>query len=219
MLFRIDLEHYLTHMVDYFTADELNACQYVIIGTIPNNGRSASNVVKLNELYPSNDTILKYVETHNKELLKGEYTEQLNERDNESIIYNAFINNILQHQNIILLSRREENDWIDVLCNFLEEKFSIECVDLNELFKTGSVGPIHIDRDEIKNRAVDVRRRFGKDMIKYMESTKEGREKLLDQMDIKYKIKKCKDLGIKMNKADIKNIDDILREAWVEEDG
>lgn len=218
MLFRIDLEHYLTHMVDYFTADELNACQYVIIGTIPNNGRSASNVVKLNELYPSNDTILKYAETHNKELLKGEYTEQLNERDNESIIYNAFINNILQHQNIILLSRREENDWIDVLCNFLEEKFSIECVDLNELFKTGSVGPIHIDRDEIRNRAVDVRRRFGKDMIKYMERTREGREKLLDQMDIKYKIKKCKDLGIKMNKGDIKNIDDILREAWVEED-
>ena len=37
-------------------------------------------------------------------------------------------------------------------------------------------------------------------------------------MDSKEKIRKCKDLGIKVTKADINNLDEILMEAWVEED-
>jgi len=216
MLFRIDLEHFLTHMIDYFTLEELISCQYVIVGTISNQGR-CTNIVKLNTLYPAVKTILTYTETKDKDILRKEYYDQL-KGDCDSVIYNAFVNNVIEHQNIIILCRNEENDWMDILIEYLEKEFSIETLDLNQLFKTGKVGPIHIDRIKIKNKAVDVRRRYGKEMIKSYETTKDGRAKLLDMMDLKYKIKKCKELGIKVNKSDIKNIDEILTEAWVEEE-
>ena len=100
----------------------------------------------------------------------------------------------------------------------MKDEYHVETIDLNELFKTGKVGPIRIDYDDIHNRSVDIRRQAGKEMIRSLESTRGGREKLLGMMDSKEKIRKCKDLGIKVTKADIKNIDEILMEAWVEED-
>mgnify|MGYP001643937319 FL=1 len=218
MLYRIDLEHFLTHMVDFFTVEEITACNYIILGTIPNNGRSSSNVVKLNELYPETDTLLKYEETHNTDILRGEYLEHLKEPHVQNLIYESFLNNVLNHVSIVLLSRADENFWVDILIEYLKDEYHVETIDLNELFKTGQVGPIRIDYDEIHNRSVDVRRQAGKEMIRSLESTRGGREKLLGMMDSKEKIRKCKDLGIKVTKADINNLDEILMEAWVEED-
>jgi len=134
------------------------------------------------------------------------------------MFYESFLNNVLNHVSIVLLSRADENFWVDILIEYLKDEYHVETIDLNELFKTGQVGPIRIDYDEIHNRSVDVRRQAGKEMIRSLESTRGGREKLLGMMDSKEKIRKCKDLGIKVTKADINNLDEILMEAWVEED-
>lgn len=218
MLYRIDFEHFLTHFIDYFTAEEISSCNYIIVGTVPNNGRSSTNLVKLNELYPEIDTLLKYSETSSMEILRGEYLEHLKDPNIVTIIYHAFINNVLNHVPIILICRAEENMFVDILLEHLKDAYHIESINLNELFRVGHIGPIHINYDEIHDRTVDIRRASGKEMIRSYESTKGGRAKLLTMMDTKYKIKKCKELGIKISKADIKNLDEILMDAWVEEE-
>ena len=94
----------------------------------------------------------------------------------------------------------------------------IEVIDLNRLFSKGSVGPIYIDRDDIWDKAVDIRRAAGKDQIKALESTSGGRLKLLGMMKKKNKIKKIEELGIMITSYNEKDIDSILMDAWVNDE-
>lgn len=214
LLYRIDIERYLTHAIDHFTRDELASFEYAIIGTLK-NGPRCHNVAKINNLFPDNavqDAFRDYVD---KDTFKKMYYSYLDEYG--KTIYLVFINPILQHKDILIICKEGENPYIDVLVEYLKEKFSLDCIDLNQLFIKGRVGSIYIDRDDIWNKAVDVRMEAGMHQIQALESTSDGRMEILKMASPKWKINKLKEIGIKVTKADLKDLDQLLIESWVED--
>jgi hypothetical protein len=218
LLYRIDFERYLTHAIDHFTKDELSHFEYAIISAGVNNRGLLDNVVKISALFPTTDIMTNFADYGNKEILKKMYFNFLDDVESRKIIYKVFINTFLHHQDILIICREKENAVIDVLVEYLKKNYSLECIDLNELFSTGKAGSIYIDRDKIHNKTVDIRREATKDRFKSLESTSDGRLDLLNKMSVKTKIKKLKSLGINVTKSDLKDLDKLLIELWVEGD-
>lgn len=230
MIFRIDIQHFLNNMIDYFTKEELLHFQYAIISAkIRNQGR-CQNVVKLNDLYPDSDTIIAYNDYKDKEIAKKMYRDMLETVEQEYAhktsdvrwadfaIYKAFVNPIESHYDVIILCDQLENIWIDEFCAYLKDHFSIEVINLNELFSKGEIGSIYIDRKKIANKAVDVRRAAAIRAKESLESSRDGRLRLVTKiMSKKEKIQKLKELGIRVTENDKDNLDALLIDSWVDE--
>lgn len=227
MIFRIDMQHFISHMIDYFPSNELRSMQYCIISGVVKNGSRSQNVVKFNDLYPTPDTVMLYAETGDKDLLYKSYKQMLegnvkNKDDYnpfDGLIYKTFINPLLMNNNIVIVCDKNENDYIDCICRYLDEKFEIEVIDLNKLFTEGKIGPIYIDREVIHDKAVDIRRAAIKEEIKNISSTRDGKASLIAKMSTKKKMKELKRYGIKVTKDDKKDLDKMLLDEWCEEDG
>ena len=219
MLFRIDIERFLTHMIDHFTMDDILSMEYAIISAGVKCGGRAGNMAKISILHPSgasSDIIETYDKYQDKAILRKMYFEYLKEYENR--LYLIFVSPVLNHQNICIICCERENYYIDILVEYLEEKFRIECIDLNKLFIKGRVGRLYIDRDLIHDKAVDIRRAAAKDNLKALESSKDGMLQLLGIMSKKEKIKVLKKRGIQTNKSDYKDLDQLLMEEWVEDE-
>lgn len=225
MVYRIDIQHFLTHAVDHFTVEELTHFQYVIISARVKNGMRAANVAKKNELYPSPEIVTAYAEYQDKKILEKMYMDMLRPKKTDTgnnpyanCIYETIVKLLIKHFDIVILCDKSENDYIDILCKYLKEDFEIDVIDLNELFTKGRVGSIYIDRKVIWDKAVDVRRSTLRETIKSLESSRDGKIRLLGMMDKKSKVKKLKELGITVNESDMKNLDKLLMDEWVEND-
>lgn len=225
MIYRCDLQHFLVHAIDYFSLPELSSIQYAIISSKISSGGRSRNVVKDNVLYPDVDSIIAYDDYKDKKIFEQMYVSMLDDKDKleesnpfTNNIYKVFINPLLEHYDVMIICDEAENMYIDVLCKYLKDKFEIEVIDLNELFTKGRIGAIYIDRDEIRDKAVDIRRAALKEQIKNMSSTRDGKEQLISKMSKKEKIKQLKKYGVKLGPND-KDIDQILLEEWCAEDG
>lgn len=231
MIYRIDLEHFLTHMIDYFTLEDIYHFQYLVISAgIGNQGMlTASNgyncvVAKIPDLYPLPEIITSYVgDHHDKKLLEKMYMDQLDTSKSGNdhmgrIILKSLAEPLLNHFDIMIVCRRSENDYIDIFCKYLRKRFGIDVIDLNQLFREGRVGPIYIDRKEIRDNIVDIRREALKIQYESLSSTRDGRFKLLGIMSKKTKIKKLNELGISVKREDEDRLDRMLIDAWVDED-
>lgn len=232
MLYRIDHKHFLTHMIDYFTVEELTNMQFAILSAKIRNGGRYNHTAKINNLYPEPDLIMEYAEYEDYKLFEKGYFKFLSpdKMDKERLhrgesyfmynqIYISFINPLLRHYDVVMICDESENYIIDALCKFIKKNFSIEVIDLNELFKTGRVGPLYIDRKKISDMAVDMNRRAATDEYNALASTSDGRFKLISQMTKKEKMKKLKSFGVQLNDDEKKNIDSILLEIWNDEAG
>jgi hypothetical protein len=200
-------------MIDHFTREELLSFEYAVISASIKVQGGAPNVAKINMLYPDLDLITEFSDLSDKKEFKKSFYEDLEQRGN--VIYKVFIVNLLAYKNICIICDETENFFIDVLVDFLKDKFAIETIDLNKLFKEGRVGKYYINRKEIHNKAVDIRREAVKDRYKSLESSEEGRLNLLNMMEKKAKIKKLRSLGINVTKSDYQNLDQLLMEGWV----
>jgi len=228
MIYRIDLQHFLGHAIDYFTPDELTHFQYAIISAAVISNSKVLNVVKIPELYPVPEIVISYQEHKDKSIMRKMYKDfLLPEADNDmgltkkhmaNMFYNTFINTLLNHADVMIVCDKEENDYIDVICEILKDHFDIEVIDLNELFTKGRVGPIYIDRDDIWDKAVDIRRAAGDDMRRALESSAEGRMKLLGMMKKKDKIKKLEEIGITVTSTTNEDLNALLKSAWVDDE-
>lgn len=226
MIYRIDYQHFLTHMIDHFTTEEITHFQYAIISAKILNNNKVANVGKISELYPDPETVLTYAEYRDKKVLEKMYMDLLLPEKREgdkkdwmsNIFYKVFINTFIHHQDVVIICDREENDYIDVLCKCLKTKFAIDVIDLNELFSKGRVGSIYIDRDEVWNKAVDIRRASMNQQFKALSSSRDGKLKLIELMGKKEKLQKLKELGIKVTKSDKEHLDKLLIEEWVDND-
>lgn len=224
MLYRIDMKHFLLHAIDHFSLYDLQNMQYCIISAKVTNGGKCKNVIKLQELYPTTDMVITYEETKDKKLLEKMYLDMLNPKDSKNeitpyaaVIYQAFVNPLLQRFNVMIVCDELENDFIDILCKYLKKEYSIEVIDLNELFTKGRVGPIYIDRDEIKDKAVDIRKAALRDEVRALSSTREGKAKLITKMSKKKKLKELKKFGVDADDRD--NLDSMLLEEWCRAEG
>ena len=224
MIYRIDIQHFLGEMIDHFSYDDLTNMQYCIISAVVPNGGKVTNVVRMNDLYPPMEATIAYADTNDTDLLYqmyiGELTKKTENRETNpflSSVYQCFVKPLLDHYNILIVCDELENPYIDCLTKYLKKELSIEVVDLNELFKTGRVGSIYIDRKEIRNKAVDIRRGAVRDQVKSMSSTVDGKRILISKMSKKKKLKELERYGIKVQPDD-EDIDQLLLEEWCEED-
>lgn len=227
MLYRIDIQHFVTHAIDHFTQEELLTMQYAIISAAIKNTSKCMNVAKVNTLYPTTDIIVSYSEHKDRKIMEKMYIDLLTPevKPGEDItyvddaVYQYLITPVLNNQNVVIICDRSENDYIDVICKILKKRYSMEIIDLNELFSKGRVGPIYIDKDEIRNRAVDIRRASARKDKKELEQTRDGRMKLVcEKMSKKEKLSKLRELGIKVTSNDMDEINKILIDAWVDDD-
>ena len=134
-----------------------------------------------------------------------------------NLIYRGLINPLLQSMNIFMICKEEEDYILDALCSYLKDRFDIEVVDLNELFSKGRVGAIYLDRDKIRDKAVDIRRNALKAEFNSMKETRGGRENLLKKMSRKDKERELEKYHVK--NYDKKDIDELLMAEWEEEVG
>lgn len=217
MIYRIDLRHFMTHAIDYFTLQDLNYCNYVIISAKIQNGGRSDMVTKCNELYPPYDITLMFDEMRgHDEPFEAFYRELKEGKDvnYRRIMYQFFINPLIQHQNIMIICEEIENDMVDVICKFLHKEYGVDVIDLNELFSTGRTGEIYIDLKDIWDKAVDCRREAGKEMLKSRMATADGRAELLKKLSMKEKKRQLKQQGISITNEEKKDIDKILLEVW-----
>lgn len=218
-------------MIDYFTLEDLYHFQYAIVSAaIPNQGMLTASdgsncvVAKISNLYPNSEIITAYAEHHDKKILEKMYIDQLDTSKTGNdwvgrIILKGFVDPLLNHFDVLIVCKEEENDYIDILCKFLRKKFGIDVIDLNILFKEGHVGPIYIDRKEIRDNIVDIRREAVKLERESMESTRDGRLKLImNVMRKKDKIKKLNELGIRTKDESEEQLNRMLIDAWVDEE-
>lgn len=221
MIYRIDMQHYLTHAIDYFTKEELLHFRYLLISAHIANLSKQKNVTKQLNLWPTTEIIDTYQSTKDAKLMEKMYLDLLDIKgpDDEwigDVIYKTFVNPMLFHKDLVIVCDRTENVYIDVLCKHLKKTYSLEVIDLNKLFSDGQIGPIYINRKKIHNRAVDIRRIAAKKSADALETTRDGRMSLLEKMSKTEKVKKLKDLGISAKKSD--NLDSLLIDIWVEDE-
>ena len=64
-------------------------------------------------------------------------------------------------------------------------------------------------------KSFDIARDAAREQMRLLSSTKDGRLKLISMMNKKDMIAKLKEIGITVNKSDMKDLEKILIEEWV----
>lgn len=228
MVYRCDIQHFLHFVIDYFSLQDITSMQYAIISGKVKCGSRAINTSTIPALFPNPEIIIHYSDKMNKDIMKKEFMDQLKSKDNTygeeymtsnpsiNWAYLGIANPLLEHVNTCIICDEDENDYIDVICDWLKDDFHIEVINLNKLFDDGYVGPIHIDRKDIRKAIVDVRRDAVNQMKQTMMSTESGRMSLLSKIDMKDKIDQLKKRGIHPTADD--DIDQMLSDIWADEE-
>lgn len=225
MIYRIDYQHFLTHAIDYFPAKTLAyQFQYLLLSVaVKFNGRISNGIKVSTDLYPDSDMIADYKLNENYEIFEKAYHAFLDRKPEygqpitaTSVrIYRTIVETYLNHTDVVIVCDKEENFIVDAFCSFIKKKYKIEVIDLNKLFTKGHVDSIRIDFDKTHDIAVDIRRLANNERHKELESTYDGRLKLVRLMTKKEKIKKLKSLGIKVTDTSERELDRLLMDAYV----
>lgn len=227
MFYRIDFQHFVTHMIDYFTMDEILHFQYFIYGGAIRNKNRKNNIAKDTYLYPSPDIVIDYeqerergnADTTKMRKMYFEYLEESKNDENDYIgnfLYKSIINPYLKHNyDILIICDKTENVYLDVFCEYLKKKYHIEVADLNQLFTKGHLGSVYIDKNDIHNRCVELKRKAVRQQRKSMENSKKGREHLLSIASKKEKLKIAESIGLTLTEGDKRNLDKVLTDYWV----
>ena len=215
MLYRIDLEHFLMHCIDYFTRKELTSIKYLIISNNIQNLDKAPNVYRSASEYPSSEILTNYYTNNDLTLFKNEYLTEL--KIVKNCIYRDIIYPIAHHEPLFIIYRAKENFIIDILTEFLSEEYHIDCIDLNKLFINGEIDPIIYDHDKITETDKKINKELKKEWIETQEETSAGRKQLLSRMSSKNKEKLIKKLGYNTDKLKESEYDSILNDEWVKD--
>ena len=226
MLYRINYKHFLVYAIDYLSLKDITNIQYAVFSAKVANLGKCLNVSKISNLYPTVETVIAYSDSGDKSLMKKMYLDFLEGKDLDNpeewnptmgMVYGAFVNPLLKHYDVMIVCDESEDDYVDVLCEFLEKRFGVEAINLNQLFDTGHVGPLYIDRDQIRDRAVDIRRMAAKEQTKTYETSREGRMHLLGMMNKHEMKKRLEGLGFDTRGMTEKEMQEMLIEEWCNE--
>lgn len=226
MIYRITYQKFLTHMIDYFTYDEILGCQYLVFSAKIIWQSRVTNGAKVNDLWPPSELFQAHEESASKLMFEQEYFNYLDKSAtggmrkvvwSGAIIYKNLVEPYLNHDNIIIICDEKEQFVVDAFCKYIDKRYALKVIDLNTLFSKDTIGPIEVDYDLIRNRAVDIRRAAGNDMSETLSQTREGRLFLMSKMNTKEKIKLLRENGIKVNDRDKKHLDELVTEIWVDD--
>jgi len=218
LLFRITYKQYLLNMLDYFTMEELSSFKYQVVSVSVRCGSLLlDQAQKPGYIYPSFEAIEQLTDTGDTDLFRRTFTEELKKVKND--IYQAILQPIIQyHHNILIVYDDSEELYLDVIVDFLAKRYHLPCIDLNRLFTEGETDIFYLDRREIHNRSVRIAREATADLVRAKSSTFDGRMDLLyNHMSKKDKLDKLDSLGVKVDRADLDHLNDLLVEAWVNE--
>lgn len=220
MLYRINHKNFLLHAIDWLPLEQLYQFQYAVISVrLPNGGR-APNVGRLPFLWPISDATVAWETTQDREAMREIFLAHLRtddpelHRDIENQVYQALLNPIDRHVDVLLYCHEDEDPIMDVICEFLEKDYHLKAIDLNQLFTTGHAGPYKIDLNKIHDKAVDVRRWASEDMKRAMASTYDGKMQVIAKMTKKEKRKKFDELAIDPKFIPKHLWDKVLLEEW-----
>lgn len=226
MLYRITQRNFIMYAIDYFTKEELLNMKYIIISAMVQNSGRSNNVTKMNNLYPSVDMIEEHSIGNNDNLEKQYSTLIFGEEEGIDIngtavsdIY-VIVQLVLEGAPVMLVcgDKGEEDYFMDILCNIIEKRFSLETINLNKFFTEGHIDPYHINQNKIHNKLVPIRRMIIKAKFRDKSSSRDGKAELISKMTKKQKLKYLKRFGLDHIDPDDKSIDEILLEAWCEND-
>jgi len=217
MLFRINYKNFLIHMIDYFTREELLNIHYLIIGStkMPHQRLSIQVVRAPADMYPTVDILNDLFTYGNEALFRKEYYREL--RQSRNTLFVNIIQPILKYNhNILLIGMEYEDIHTDVITEYLEKEFNLPCTDLNRLFLEGETDIFYIDKKDVQKKTKEILQEVLQEQFKSLESSAIGREKLIGRMSKREKIKKLEELGVKVQKSDYENLDELLVEvgAW-----
>ena len=227
MVYRITFDRFLLYGIDYLSLQDITQIHYLVLSARVTNLGKLPNVVKISDLYPTVDIVTTYAESGDKMLMYKMYWDYLSGEDEythdewnptDTIVYKAFINPLIRHFDVMIVCDRSEDEYVDVLTDYLDKKFGVPVINLNRLFDEGRVGPIYLDRDRVRDNAVDVRRKAANEEAKALSTSRDGRLKLIGMMNAKEKRKRLRDLGISPEGMSNKEMDEVLFDVWVDVD-
>ena len=223
MLYRITFKYFLAYAIDYLSLKDLTNIQYAVFSAKIANLGKVNNVSKISGLYPTPEIVITYSDSGDKAIMRKMYLDFLSGKDicepkqwnpEDGMIYSTFINPLLKHFDVMIVCDESENDYVDVLCEYMEDKFNIQVINLNDLFEHGRVGPLYIDRDQIRDSAVDIRRAAAREQTRSMETSRDGRLALVEMMNKSEMKKRLEKLGFDTTGLSAKEIKDMLVEEW-----
>lgn len=222
MIYRIDLQHFLVHAIDHLEFVDINYAIFVVISAKINVGLKDTRCQKPSILYPNPETVLRFDESQNMDVLEREmfdYYDNLVIRGKDTTFYDYFVHTMEEHNNVIIVCDKIENPYVDVLAKYLKKRFAIEVIDLNKMFTDGYIDPVRYDYNKIQKKGQGIRELKEADRMKSLACTPDGRMELLREWNKSTKLKLCKALKLRVRKSiDDKILDDILIDAWVNED-
>lgn len=222
MIYRIDIQNFLLHAIDHLEFVDLNYAIYGIISSAITCGMKDLRCSKFNILYPLTETVMRYADTENKDVLEQElmaYYEKLLFKERSPVFYDLFVKPIEEHANVILVCDRCENPYLDVLSAFVKKQFAIEVIDLNKLFEDGHLNPVRYNYSKICDKGKEIREITKREEMLAKASTEDGRMELLQHWNRKTKLALCKELKLRVRKSiDDETLNALLIDAWVRED-
>ena len=213
MLYRIDYEHFLLHFIDYFTRKELISIKYIIISANVFNTDKMPMVSKAICFYPSNELTSNYQRNNDIELFNKDYFKELDSTN--YLLYEYLIEPLTNHEPIIIICRTKENFIIDIFCQYMLEKYKIDCIDLNQLFINGKINSIEYNHNELKETAKNIKTEHAKNWFNTCKHTIDGRKQLVNTINDKLKKKIIKELGYDVKKINKSQYNEILNNDWV----
>lgn len=200
-------------MLDHFTRNEILSFYYIILGAGIKNSNKMENVLKPTWSYPDNSLIEHLFQTKDRERFIKDYNENL--KLNQDSVFMYVVKPILRKQNVILISKKNEDIIVDGFIVFLKNIFKIDCIDLNKLFAEGDIGEISYDYDKIVEQGKDIFEKGQKALNKERLKTEAGRAQIFLNMTEKEKMKKLKELGYNPSRVRKSEIDQIIHDEWI----
>lgn len=214
-------------MIDWFDYPIMTSIYWVVlsyeIGWTGRNNKVWKPSSDNGGIFPPGSIIDYYDETRDYATSKKMYWDYLMKRENEldipcavADIYKHVIAPTKHHCNVCIVYTEPETWVCDALGEFIKDKFAVEMVDLDHLFKHGWVKGFYLDLELIREKSSEIELTSKLLDIHDKIQTSSGRAELMSKMSKKEKIKLLKDLGIKASKSD--DVDRMLTEAWVQSD-
>nr|DAN39850.1 MAG TPA: hypothetical protein [Caudoviricetes sp.] len=217
MIYMVSHEKFLMHMIDYFTRDELSYLEYRVISAGMVSGNNVLSVVSANALFPSFENQNLWIETNNRDALKKGFYEDLDLEYNT--LYHSVIEPFAEHMDVVLITTEQEFVYLEILAEYLLERYKLPIINLNQLFGQGEIDPMKWNPKRIMDGIRRIQRKIKEANQDSMSSTPSGRLTLMNHMDRKERIKKLIQIGVDVDAHESDEvIQELLMEAWVKDD-
>lgn len=166
MLFNINYENFLLYAIDYFKREELLDFTYVIVSAIIPHRTSklpVNKIYKLSSIFPPCDIVSLWMDGYDDGTIKTKYYDYLKD---SNVIRDIVTSVAIEHKNIVIICKKEEDYFINIICDFIYDEFKLPSINLNSLFTKGGIYVKRYNRNKIMEAIKNYEREQKKLFIK-----------------------------------------------------